>query len=494
MIMAVLYTRVSSAEQLREGFSIPAQRASLQEYAERHSLQIVAEFSDDDTAKTTGRAGFAAMVAHLRANPLHAVIVEKTDRLYRNPKDYITLDDLGVEIHNVKEGGKERRDSDSRFMHWLRVGMARKYVENLSEEVKKGLTRKCEEGGWPTWAPLGYLNIKDGSGRAMIVPDPEKAPLVREIFEAAATGAYNLQSLANLAERIGLRGRHGTKVRKQTMSYVVRNEAYTGWFEWAGKRYHGNHEPLITADLYARAQRALQDGSRPKTRTHEFAYSGLFKCGLCGSALTGDLKKGKYTYYFCRCRRYYSEIVFDHAMVERFNAMQVDPEVSEWLIAYLARDFDASEVRDSVRAGWIRKRLSELQALAGASYEEKLLGKVTEETWREISAKWEREAGELRAELATIAPAMKRADFVRAVRTPFELAQTASAKFLTMKPREKGEVIRTCCSNLLVTEGNISIHMRSPYDVLMKIAGSPDWLGSLDVVRTAFVAFALKAA
>jgi site-specific DNA recombinase len=212
---AVAYTRVSSAEQLREGFSIPAQRALLREYAERNGMQIVAEFSDDETAKAAGRTDFSRMVDFLEAHPGHVLIVEKTDRLYRNIRDYLTIDELGVELHFAKEGGKDRRDSDARFMHLLRVGMARKYVENLSEEVKKGLRRKCEEGGWPTWAPLGYLNAKDGSGRSVLLVDERKAPLVRELFEAAATRAYSLADLVNLAERIGLTGRAARRSRSR---------------------------------------------------------------------------------------------------------------------------------------------------------------------------------------------------------------------------------------------------------------------------------------
>ena len=100
-----------------------------------------------------------------------------------------------------------------------------------------------------------------------------------------------------------------------------------------------------------------------------------------------------------------------------------------------------------MRAGRIRKRLAELQSLAAACFEEELLGKVSEEIWGEINCKWEREGAELRAELATIAPAMKRAEFLKAVRTPFELAKTAAAQFIAQEAREKGRlgkhVVRT---------------------------------------------------
>ena len=100
----VLYARVSSKDQEREGFSIPAQQKLLREYARQQRLTIVREFVDVETAKQAGRGGFGEMLAFLKANPsCRTILVEKTDRLYRNIKDWTTVDDLGVTIHFVKE-------------------------------------------------------------------------------------------------------------------------------------------------------------------------------------------------------------------------------------------------------------------------------------------------------------------------------------------------------------------------------------------------------
>src|ERR1700722_9088365 len=82
---AVLYARVSSKDQEREGFSIPAQQKALRHYAREQGLPIAREFVDVETAKQTGRTGFAAMLDFLRAHPAcRTILVEKTDRLYRN--------------------------------------------------------------------------------------------------------------------------------------------------------------------------------------------------------------------------------------------------------------------------------------------------------------------------------------------------------------------------------------------------------------------------
>ena len=106
------------------------------------------------------------------------LLVEKTDRLYRNLKDWVTLDELDLEIHLVKENVILSWDSRSseKFMHGIKVLMAKNYIANLSEEVKKGMLEKAEQGQYPSKAPLGY---KNNTLTHVIEVDPETAPLVQ---------------------------------------------------------------------------------------------------------------------------------------------------------------------------------------------------------------------------------------------------------------------------------------------------------------------------
>lgn len=149
----IIYARVSSKEQEEEGFSIPSQPKLLREYAQKNRFEIVEEFVDVETAKQAGRANFGQMVHFLKESPsVKAILVEKTDRLYRNFKDYVTIDELGVEIHLVKEGevlGPASR-SHQKFIHGIRVLMAKNYIDNLSEEVRKGHAEKAEQGEYPS--------------------------------------------------------------------------------------------------------------------------------------------------------------------------------------------------------------------------------------------------------------------------------------------------------------------------------------------------------
>src|SRR5690348_15622972 len=198
MIQAATYARVSSREQEQEGFSIPAQLKLLHDYAAKKSFTLRQEFVDVETAKTPGRKQFGEMVRFFAANPsCRVLLVEKTDRLYRNFRDAITLEDLNVEIHFVKEGQVISKDakSQAKLIHDVHLVMARNYVENLREEVKKGMREKAEQGIYPGRAPFGYRN--NGTERSIEV-HPNNAETVKQIFELYASGDYSLLQLRRI--------------------------------------------------------------------------------------------------------------------------------------------------------------------------------------------------------------------------------------------------------------------------------------------------------
>ena len=161
-LRVVLYARVSSKDQEKEGYSIPAQQRLLREYALQHGFIVAEEFVDVETAKQSGRTAFTAMLEYVRKHQAtcRTILVEKTDRLYRNLKDWTTLDDLGITIHLVKEGrviGPDSRSSDQ-LVHGISVLMARNYILNLGEETRKGMLEKARGGVYPSFAPVGYVN------------------------------------------------------------------------------------------------------------------------------------------------------------------------------------------------------------------------------------------------------------------------------------------------------------------------------------------------
>ena len=136
-IKAVTYCRVSSVEQ-EKGFSISAQKELLNQFAEKHNIEIVKEFSEAETAKNAGRHKFNEMLQFLKKNSeVNTILVEKTDRLYRNFKDYVDLDvdKTGYNVYLVKEGVvlTSQSSSHEKLMHGLKVLIAKNFIDNLRE-------------------------------------------------------------------------------------------------------------------------------------------------------------------------------------------------------------------------------------------------------------------------------------------------------------------------------------------------------------------------
>jgi len=294
---AVIYVRVSSKEQEREGYSIPAQLKLLRSYALKNNLIVVKTFVDVETAKQVGRTYFAKMLSFLQDHQAVKIILsEKTDRLYRNFRDYVTIDDLDLTVILVKEGSILNKNSTShdKFIHGIKVLMAKNYIDNLSEETIKGLTVKAEKGEFPNQPPLGYV-LKDKK----IYVDQKTALLIKDIFEHFASGAYTTRSITEYAWEIGLTSRKGNKPSRSSIHSMLKNPFYYGDFIWGGQLYHGIHFPIISKELYNKVHEVFENKGRGPQQKHHYAYNGLLRCADCGCAITAEAAKQKYIYYHC---------------------------------------------------------------------------------------------------------------------------------------------------------------------------------------------------
>ena len=477
---AAIYTRVSSKEQEKEGYSIPAQLKLLRAYAATNGLAVAREFVDVETAKQTGRTAFGEMVAHLKEYPsVRTLLVEKTDRLYRNLKDWVTLDELDLEIHLVKEGAVLSRHSRSseKFMHGIKVLMAKNYIDNLSEEARKGMLEKAEQGIWPTKCPLGYRNVPGPDGKKIIAPDVDTAPIVTQIFEWYATGRLSLKDATRQAQAAGLKYRRTSSlVPVSTVHTILRNRLYMGEFEWKGRTYKGKHTPLVSRELWERVQGVLDGRNVSKLRRskHDFAFSGLVTCGHCGCALVGEIKKGRYVYYHCtgfkgKCpERYVREEVLEAAFSRLLGQLTFDDEVLEWVRAAL-HDSHAGQ-REEQEAAVTRHRAEydRLQSRIHAMYVDKLDGRIDAAFFDRMSADWRREQEEClrHIERLKVADQSYLEDGVRIL----ELAKNAQRLFERHEPREKRRLLDFVLSNSAWKGGELCPTLRQPFDMIAETA------------------------
>ncbi len=484
---AVIYARVSSKDQ-EEGFSIDSQLGLLRGYAQRSGLKVLSEFIDVESAGNAGRTNFGHMLAFIRAakHPV-IILVEKTDRAYRNLKDYTTLDDLirerDVRIHLVKENEVIGRNATShtKFIHGIKVLMAKNYVDNLSEEVRKGINQKLEIGQYPSHPPVGYLWDRE---KRSIVHDPAKAPLVRTLFERYATGLYSITTLSELMTREGLTSREGKMISRRCVELVLKNPIYYGDFFWKGRIYKGQFEPIASKELWDRANKQLRRNNHPEQqRKHYFAFSGLLTCARCGAMITSEIKKGRYVYYRCANQRtckpeYVREEDVSRQLFEKIGAIEPGEEFAQWLKATADHLASSETAKDRQRQDETRKRVTALQAKLDRLYTDHIEGRIDDAFFQ---GKW----NAWRTELTDAEQALAQAPFatargINAFDTAIELSKRAKSLYETAEPRRRAKLARIVLSNPMLDGVTLRGDYRKPFSMWAENGGHLFWRAQRD--------------
>jgi len=439
-------------------------------------MVILREFVDIESASVGGRTGFGEMLAFLKKsqNGCRTILVEKTDRLYRNIRDYVAVDEYGFTIHFVKEGCILSPDSRSseQFIHGIKVLMARNYSRNLGEETHKGMLQKARSGLYPSCAPAGYRNVEGPDNKRTIVPSSD-APTIIRLFDAFATGQYSLKVLAAKARAEGLTIR-GRRLHKSTLHQILRKRIYSGEFDWDGVTYAGTHEVLVSRETWQTVQALLN--RRAETNQHrikrDFAFTGLVSCGHCGCSLVGELKKQRYVYYHCtghrgKCAEPYTR---EEAMQDQFatslRALVIPPGVLNWLHEAVV-DSDVNEQGAREREV---KRLQDqhrrVENKLEAIYEDRLEGRITTELY-------DRKAGDLRAQSLDLlgrmnemrgnapAPVQDAVDLM-------ELTSRAADLFLMQPTHEKQRFLRLVLKMATWQDGRLCTEFEDPFESLKR--------------------------
>jgi site-specific DNA recombinase len=485
MTAAVLYARVSSREQEREGYSIPAQRKLLAGYARERKLEVAREFVDVESAKNPGRKQFGEMLRFLERSPQsRIVLVEKTDRLYRNRTDSLAFEELiekrGVEVHLVKEGrviGKNSRSQD-KFMHDIHVAVAKNYSENLREEVKKGMREKAEQGTFPGHAPFGYRNDKE---TRTIAVDSGKSEIVKLLFELYATGNFSLTTL-----RSRILQETGIPINRAYLEKILKSRFYLGFFLWQDTEYKGSHSPLVSLSVFEQVQAVFAGRHKARKRKHDFAFGGLLRCAKDGCTVTAELHKQKHVYYRCSKGRgpcdtpYMREADLSDRLGTLLDGIYVPEGIANEIVRSIQGSTEQSEQKRIQELAGIKQRLAALRTRLDRMYEDKLDGKIDEELWT-------RKMNETREQERVLQAAAERVsnpitpEHALTVERIFELAQKARFLYLTRNPHERAHLLRMVLLNCATDGVSLTPTYRKPFDMIFERAKKEEWSGREDL-------------
>jgi len=346
-----IYTRKSTDDKDRQVRSISDQLAELKEVAKKEQLEIVDVFVEKQTAKIPGRPVFNEMIERMENGEAEGILAWHPDRLARNSVDggkIIYLVDTEV-IKDLKFSTFWFDPTpQGKFMLSIAFSQSKYYVDNLSENIKRGHRNKVKEGIWPQMSPLGYVNQK-GKG---IVPHPEKSKLIAKIFEAYATGNFTLREVRQKFNELGLKGKSDKELSVSNYQNLLKNPIYTGLMRYNGEIHEGKHEPIITKKLFDICQEVMSRKSKPQRKGfYPYIYRGFFRCGECGCFITTEAQKG---HHYLRCTKrknpctqpYMHEEIITSKIQEEIKKFSLPSDWLFWMIAENRKD-QSSEIQSS---------------------------------------------------------------------------------------------------------------------------------------------------
>ena len=478
-----LYARKSTDVEDKQVLSIESQINELREFAKREKLEIVDEFTEAKTAKEPGRPIFSFMLSQIEKNFANGILAWHPDRLARNSIDggkiiYLIdtekITDLRFPTYRFDA------TAQGKFMLSIAFGQSKYYVDNLSENVKRGLREKLRRGEWPGCAPLGYYN---DVVTHTVKPDPEKSRFVYKAFDLYATGNYSLEELLKEVHRWGLTAKAGKPIFKSCLAKMLRNPFYYGHMIYKGEEYEASHPPLVSKKIFDNVQEVLEQKAKPmKKGKIKFSFTGLIKCGECGASITAELKKG-HIYYRCTkkitdCSQKYLR---EEALLEQINnailKVFIDNKAKEKIINRFEELAQEEGKASSFIARQAADKLKEFDEKIERLIDLYIAKEISQEEYQRKKAKLLNEKKDLQERLGEIEKTG--GGWLEPAKELVTTCNRAGSVAWQGNPSAKRDFLKILGSNLVLKDRNLIIKRAYPYELVAKISPPDNWLPAL---------------
>jgi len=269
LVRVAIYTRVSTEDQARDGYSLEAQEERLTAYCESQGWEVAAIYTDDGhSGRDARRPAYQKMMEE--RGRWDTILVMKMDRIHRNSKNFmIMMEDLekwGKKFMSMNES-LDTSTAVGRFVVDIIQRIAQLESEQIGERTYMGMAQKAESGqgllGF--YPPFGY-KFKEGS----LVKVEEEIVVIKEIFQRYLRGE-RMWDIANLLNGTGFITRRGNTWSIWSISRVLHNPIYAGYVRWDGFLIPSTHEAAVTIEEFNKTQDMI--AGRIKNRKHASAFN-----------------------------------------------------------------------------------------------------------------------------------------------------------------------------------------------------------------------------
>lgn len=308
-----IYIRVSTEEQVKEGYSISAQKQKLQAFCASQDWVVSGFYADEGiSAKDIKRPELQKMLKDIEDGKIDCVLVYRLDRLTRSVFDLYKLLEVFDQYDCSFKSATEVYDTTTamgRMFITIVAALAQWERENMAERIRFGQQEKARQGKYVSnRVPVGYALDKE-NWRLNIIED--EAKLVRKIFSLYKSG-LGVNRVARHLNQTGTLTIRGNTWSDNTVMKILRNKTYKGAIEWDEIIVEDAHDAIIPKSEFDDVQQLIiqRAGTPPKTLSSDYIFSGSMRCLSCGGNLNGNYtnhtnKEGvkiKYKHY--RCKNY----------------------------------------------------------------------------------------------------------------------------------------------------------------------------------------------
>jgi site-specific DNA recombinase len=490
---AVILARVSTREQ-EEGHSPEAQLHRLRDLAKSKEFDVIKEYQLVESASKDRRENFELMLDFvIKQKEIIAILVDTVDRITRNFKDAVMLDELRkegkIEIHFYRENLIVHKDSNSaEILRWdMAIMFAKSYVLQLSDNIKRSQEQMIRSGQWPSKAPLGYKNVRLSEKQSEIQIDPLKADLIRKAFEWYSNGNYSISTLRKRLREAGLTP--DTNLSQGSMHAILINPFYYGEMMWKTKLYPHKHPTLISKELYIQVQKIMENWNKKpfKWASKPFVFRGLIKCGSCGCMITGEKAKKKYVYY--HCTNYHKK--HNKSEVEWIKEENFIEQISDVLKGLRMPDYALKDLIEALRKSHedesdyfkrnivtLEQELGRIKTRLETMYEDKLEGRITNDMYDKKALEYIKKRDDIVIQIENHTKADS--DYYIEAKKILDVSQRAYEIFKSSEDEEKRQFLTFMLQNSVLNERKLDVTLRKPFDDLLSCSQQQNWSGRED--------------
>ena len=481
---AIILARVSTEEQMNEGQSIPAQLARAREYAKRKGLNIYKEYQFDESSIKDHREKFEQVIEEIKkAKEPVALIVETVDRLQRGFKESVLLDEFRkqgkLEIHFIRENLVVHKDSNSsEIQRWdLAVFLAKSFVLQISDDVKRTNEYKKRHGEWAGKSPIGYINVLGEDGKKKdIIPDPARAHLVVRMFELYATGNYSIRTLTEEMKKSGLRTtlKNAKPLTTGMIHSTLQNPFYYGMMRVKGELYQHKYEPLISQELFDKVQQVrLGYHKKPfKYAGKPFVLRGMIKCADCGCTITAETHKG-HNYYSCtNYKRIHPKRIYirEEDLLSPIHEILKNIRLPDEKINEITEDLKKmNQVKNEFHKqslSALRKEYDQIENRISNAFDLMTDGSITKDMFNKKLKEYKEKQAELETKMRQYTDADE--NFYLTANMTLNLAKRAYEIFQSSEIEEKRQFLNFLLQNLKLQGKNLVFELKTPFDTVLQ--------------------------